>query len=60
MTLLEIYDILGCKVTTLLEEKLVPGSYEIEWNAKDVPTGVYFYEVTSGIFKEVKKMLLIK
>jgi photosystem II stability/assembly factor-like uncharacterized protein len=57
---LVIYDILGNKIVTLLDEHLRAGKHEVVWNAGDFPSGLYFYQLTSGKFNEVKKMLLIK
>ena len=57
---LTIYDNLGREVATLVNEKLSPGTYEVEWDASNYPSGVYFYKFTSGDFSQTKKMLLIK
>ena len=55
-----IYDILGKEVTTLVNEKLITGSYEVDWNASGYPNGVYFYKLTTNDYFDVKKMVLIK
>ena len=55
-----IFDILGREVSTLVNDKLQPGSYEIEWNGSNFASGVYFYKLTAGDFTETKKMLLVK
>ena len=62
---LNIYNILGKKVSTLLNNVLNPGKHKIEWNAKDnegnpVASGIYFYELSSSSFTARKKMLLIR
>ena len=57
---LKIFDILGKEITSLLNQQLQPGSYETDWNASDIPGGVYFYRLVSGNFHETKKMILIK
>jgi photosystem II stability/assembly factor-like uncharacterized protein len=61
---LVIYDVLGREVATLVKEKLQPGTYEVEWNATNFPSGVYFYKLSAtggaGDFTETKKMILIK
>jgi Secretion system C-terminal sorting domain/Domain of unknown function (DUF5122) beta-propeller len=59
-TQLKIYDILGREATTLVNEQLKPGTYEVEWDASIYPSGVYFYKLTAGDFTETKKMVLIK
>ena len=55
-----VYDILGREVTTLVNEQLKPGTYEVEWDASNYPSGVYFYKLISYNFSESKKMVLIK
>ena len=62
---LNIYNILGKKVSTLLNNVMSPGKHKIEWNAKDdegnpVASGIYFYELSSSSFSARKKMLLIR
>jgi S-formylglutathione hydrolase FrmB len=65
---LKIYDILGREVATLVNEKLQPGTYEVEFDGSNYPSGVYFYnlivsdpETSSGSsFTETKRMVLIK
>jgi hypothetical protein len=57
---LKIYDILGNEIATLIDEQKSPGIYEVEFNAGEMPNGIYFYKLTSGVFTEVKKMTLLK
>jgi type IX secretion system substrate protein len=57
---LRIFDLLGREVASLINENLKPGSYEVDWNASDYPSGVYFYELVSGEYSAIKKMILIK
>lgn len=57
---LRIFDILGREVHTLVNENLKPGIYEADFNAADLPSGVYFYKLQAGEFKDTKKMILIK
>jgi hypothetical protein len=59
-TFLSVYDILGREVATLVNEKLNPGTYEVELDASNYPSGVYFHKLTSGNFTETKRMMLIK
>jgi len=58
--LLVVYDILGNEIAVLKNAKLTPGTYEVEWNASNYPSGIYFYRLTAGDFSEVNKMVLIK
>jgi hypothetical protein len=55
-----VLDILGRKVTVLVDEKLLPGSYETTWRAENLPSGVYFYRLTTEDFAATKKMILLK
>ncbi|MFZ1322619.1 MAG: T9SS type A sorting domain-containing protein [Ignavibacteria bacterium] len=55
-----VYDQLGKQVAALVNDNFSPGSYEVDWNAADLPGGTYFYRMTSGDFTETKKMILIK
>jgi hypothetical protein len=55
-----VYDIMGREVETLVNEQLSPGTYSVTWDASAFPSGIYFYTITSGIYKETKRMMLIK
>ncbi len=57
---LTVYDVLGREVTTLVNERKPPGNYEVLFNVKNLSSGMYFYELRSGNFREVKKMLLLR
>ncbi len=59
-TRMTIYDISGKEITTIINEQLQPGSYEVEWNAASYPSGTYFYKLSSDIFSDSKRMFLIK
>jgi hypothetical protein len=55
-----IYDILGSEVAILVNEQLTSAVYEVEWNAADYPSGIYFYTLQTGDYSETKKMVLLK
>ena len=57
---LKVYDVLGREVTTLVNKKQSPGNYTIEFNAANLPSGLYFYKLTAGEFSQTKKMILMK
>ena len=57
---LNIYNILGRKVATLINEYKPIGKYEVEFNTTNLPSGVYFYQLKAGSFVDTKKMLLLK
>ena len=58
--IIKVYDVLGKEIKTLLNEEKSAGSYEINWNAADFPSGVYFYQLIAGDFISTKKMVLLK
>lgn len=58
---LKVYDITGRLVATLFEnEAVTPGKKEVEFNAANLSSGIYFYTLSSGDFKDTKKMILVK
>jgi pectate lyase len=59
-TSLRIYDILGRQIAVLVNEIKPAGSYQVGWNASDMPSGIYFYRLDAGGFTQVKKMLMLK
>lgn len=57
---LKVYDILGNEIVTLVNESKLPGIYEVEMDASNLTSGVYFYRLTVGNFIETKKMVLLR
>lgn len=57
---IKVYDVLGNEVANLVNEEKPAGSYKISFNASNLPSGVYYYKLTSGSFVETKKMVLLK
>lgn len=62
---LEIYNLIGQKVATIVDRQLLAGKHHVEWNGansrgKFVPSGIYFYRIQVGEFEEVKKMVILK
>jgi hypothetical protein len=63
---LTVYDLLGKEVETLVpplrggQEGLQPGTYEVEWDGTNYPSGAYFYKLIAGDYSDTKKMMLIK
>lgn len=60
MVEIAIFNILGEKVASLINEEQTAGSYEIKFNAASMASGIYFYKLTSGSFSVTKKMMLVK
>ncbi len=57
---LKIYDVTGKEVMNLVNEQKAAGSYEVDFNGSNFSSGVYFYRIESGEFRDVKRMILIK
>jgi hypothetical protein len=57
---LRVYDILGEEIAILVNGEKPAGEYEVEFNATELPSGIYFYQLRAGEYVETKKMVLIK
>jgi photosystem II stability/assembly factor-like uncharacterized protein len=55
-----IYDLLGREITTLVNEEKLPGEYSVPFNSARIPSGVYFYTLTTGNKSLTRKMVLMK
>lgn len=60
LTTLKVFDLIGREVATVVNEVKPPGEYKVSWNASHLSSGVYFYQLQSGSFNEIKKMVLIR
>ena len=58
--ILKVYDILGNEIVTLVNENKRPGNHEVVFNASNFASGIYYYQLSSGNFIEIKKMILMK
>ncbi|GAB4372670.1 MAG: hypothetical protein Kow0042_16090 [Calditrichia bacterium] len=63
--LLEVYNIVGQKVATLLNEHMSPGRYDVAWDAQDdrghlLSSGIYIYKLTTSNFTQTRRMLFVK
>jgi hypothetical protein len=57
---LKIYNMLGQEIAGLVKENQSEGYHSVEFNAFDIPSGIYFYQIKSGEFSDIKKMMLVK
>ena len=57
---LKVYDVLGNEIKTLVNEEKTAGNYEIDFEGKELPSGVYFYKLNSSNFSMIKKMTFIR
>jgi ligand-binding sensor domain-containing protein len=57
---LKVFDLVGREVVTIVSEEKSSGSYLIQWNPNELPSGVYFYRLQADSFTETKKLILLK
>ncbi|NWG27607.1 MAG: T9SS type A sorting domain-containing protein, partial [Ignavibacteriaceae bacterium] len=57
---LKVYDLLGSELATLVNEEKSAGTYEVEFDAEQLSSGIYFYQLKAGEFIQTKKMVLIR
>lgn len=57
---LAVYNALGQKVATLVNQQLPTGEHSVTWEARDLPSGIYYYRITAGEFRETRKAILMK
>lgn len=57
---LAVYNCMGQEISVLKNEFMQSGKYDVNFNAADKSSGIYYYKITSGTYSETKKMILIK
>ena len=57
---IKVYDITGREISTLVDQSVPAGSYNVEFDATNIASGTYFYKIQAGDFVATKKMLLVK
>ena len=57
---LTVYNAMGQEVATLIDQNQNPGAYRVSWNANNLPTGIYFYQLQVNDFQDVRRMMLLK
>jgi len=55
-----VYNILGKEVSTLVSRKLNQGNHTYTFDGKNLASGIYYYQLVAGEYREVKKMIMIK
>ena len=58
--ILKVYDISGREITALTQGRYDAGSHSLEWNADDIPSGVYLLRLTAGCRSQVVKVVLLR
>ena len=59
-TVLKVYDITGTEVMTLVNEERPAGIYEVNFDAVNLASGTYIYQLQAGNYSEAKKMILLR
>ncbi|GAB4336604.1 MAG: hypothetical protein Kow0037_18090 [Calditrichia bacterium] len=59
-TRLEVFNVLGEKVATLINQRLKAGEYTVNWDGSKVASGIYFYRLKAGQYSATRRMLLVK
>ncbi|NCS80637.1 MAG: T9SS type A sorting domain-containing protein, partial [Ignavibacteria bacterium] len=57
---LKVFDVLGREVSTLINQYQTAGSHTVNFNAANLPSGIYFYKIKAGSFQNIKKLMLLK
>ena len=57
---LKVFDVLGKEIATLVEENQSAGTYTVAWNAGNLASGIYYYQLRAGSFSQTRKMMLVK
>lgn len=57
---LKVYDIVGNEVASLVNQNMAAGIYNVDFDASEIPTGVYMYRLETATYSEVKRMILVK
>ena len=57
---IKVFDVLGKEVATLVNEEKFAGTYELNWNAANLPSGVYLYQLKAADFVQTRKMILLR
>ena len=58
--LLNVFNVLGSEVAVLINEEKPAGYYEVEFDASDLTSGIYYYRINAGNYSETKKMILLR
>jgi hypothetical protein len=57
---LKVFDVRGREIQTLVNERQNAGNHSVRFNASKLPSGVYFYKIEAGAYRDIKKLLLLK
>ncbi len=57
---MKVFNVMGRHVATLVNQKQQVGEHQVTFNAKNLASGIYFYQIKTAQFSQTKKMMLIK
>ncbi|MCU0415384.1 MAG: T9SS type A sorting domain-containing protein [Ignavibacteriaceae bacterium] len=57
---IKVFDVLGNEIATLMDEEKSVGTYELTWNAANLSSGIYFYQLKASDYVQTRKMILLK
>lgn len=57
---IEVFNALGERISELVNSKLAAGNYSVDFNGENLPSGIYFYRISTGEFAQTNKMILVK
>jgi hypothetical protein len=60
LVVLKVFDVLGREIETLVNERQNAGNHSVQFNASNLPSGVYLYRLEAGKYRDTKKLLLLK
>jgi hypothetical protein len=57
---IEVYNKIGQKIVTLIGQPMTSGRHQVVFNGTPLSSGIYYYKIEAGNFRDIKKMILIK
>ncbi|MFN2127840.1 MAG: T9SS type A sorting domain-containing protein, partial [Anaerolineales bacterium] len=60
ITTIRVYDVLGKEVRTIMSRKMPEGYHAINFDSGSLPSGIYYYRISAGLYTAVQKMILIR
>ena len=57
---IKVFNVLGSEIATIVDEELPAGNYDVQFDASNLTSGIYFYKLSANQFSETKKMTLVR
>ena len=58
--MIKVYDMFGKEVATFINEEKLTGNYKVNFDASELSSGIYFYQIKAGSFVQTKKIILLR